>query len=383
MLGTLKRRRWVNAVVGGSLAAIAASWGGSLPSHAQVTPEPVVLIAQPRQTFDALIEGAHRQALAQIRSQFLRNPGLDRASVIVSAQKGSSRAPILRAEVTRELWLRNPNAIQQWSRVFEESEALLGFSGDRVASATAASPATTVARATPTQTTTPARSTSGRPTPRPVSRPASNPGERLANSIRVQSTVQPQVVAMPSGLQSYRYDEKAGDFLDEIRKSSTGSYTRWVNYPVKVFIEPGHADWATFVKQAVKEWSVYVPMVDTADAEAADIRIYRVAPIAGISGAASPEFFTSDDGTLRHQVTIVLSLFQSLPEVTTVTRHELGHALGLWGHTSSPLDLMYGGNHADATGGRRVLRVAPISKLDINTLKRVYEQPTLIEQTGG
>ena len=41
---------------------------------------------------------------------------------------------------------------------------------------------------------------------------------------------------------------------------------------------------------------------------------------------------------------------------------------------------MYGGHHAAATGNRRVLRVPNITKRDLNTLKRVYEQPTLIGQ---
>ncbi|MEO0852879.1 MAG: hypothetical protein AAFY15_05180, partial [Cyanobacteria bacterium J06648_11] len=176
---------------------------------------------------------------------------------------------------------------------------------------------------------------------------------------------------------------KAGDFLSDIATNPAGDYTRWTTYPVKVFVEPGHEEWAKFVKQGVNEWTQYVPMTYISDADAADIQIYRVAPIPGISGAASPDFYTDDRGTLQHRVTIVLSLFQSLPEVTTVTRHEIGHALGLWGHTANPLDLMYGGNHAEATGNRRVLRVAPISKHDINTLKRVYEQPTLIGQQGS
>ncbi|MEO0801802.1 MAG: hypothetical protein AAFY57_05955 [Cyanobacteria bacterium J06642_2] len=382
MLGTSRRRRWMRAAVGGAMVAIAASWGGSMPSQAQSAAVPVVVVVQPRQTFDNLIAGARREALAQIRAQFVGNPNLDRATVVISAQKGSLRAPILMAEVTRERWSRNPGAIGQWSRVLEKSEVLLGFSGPPVVS-TPSQPKQTVARATSTRTPSAPKTTTTPSSSRQSSGSTTNPGERLAKSIEVRSSVQPQVVAMPSGLQSYRYDTKAGDFLDEIRQNSAGGYTRWVNYPVKVFIEPGHADWATFVKQAVDEWSVYVPMTETADAESADIRIYRVAPIRGISGAASPEYFTADDGSLRHRVTIVLSLFQSLPEVTTVTRHELGHALGLWGHTASPLDLMYGGNHADATGGRRVLRVAPISKMDINTLKRVYEQPTLVGQTGS
>lgn len=72
--------------------------------------------------------------------------------------------------------------------------------------------------------------------------------------------------------------------------------------------------------------------------------------------------------------------YQGLAQVTAVARHELGHALGLWGHSDNIRDLMFGGNHADKYGSRRILNVPIIKPRDLNTLKRVYEQPTLMGQ---
>ncbi|MEO1132309.1 MAG: hypothetical protein AAFX40_06330 [Cyanobacteria bacterium J06639_1] len=369
------RNRWVSPIAGCLLAAIAAHWGGTLPSRAQSS-APVILFVQPQQTFDDLIDAARREALTQIASQFANDPNLDVARVEVSAKKGSSRAPILKAEVPRSQWQGKTTAIEQYSRVYPESAVLLGFSPSQTATAPTR-PTQTVTRSVPSRSIPSSPSSSTQ-----AGTSANNAGERLANRIRVQASVQPRVVPMPPGLQAYRYDTKAGDFFDDIRRNPAGDYTRWTSYPVKIFIQSGHDEWARFVKQGVDEWSKYVPMTYVSNEDAADIQIYRVAPIPGISGAASPDFYTADDGTLQHRVTIVLSLFQSLPEVTTVTRHEIGHALGLWGHTANARDLMYGGNHAEATGNRRLLRVAPISKHAINTLKRVYEQPTLIGQKG-
>ena len=109
--------------------------------------------------------------------------------------------------------------------------------------------------------------------------------------------------------------------------------------------------------------------------------IYRVPGIGdGIAGAARPEFFFAADGSLQQRVRIVIAEGQGLAEVTAVARHEIGHGLGLWGHSPNPRDLMYGGHHAEATGNRRLLRVPTITKRDLNTLKRVYEQPTLMGQ---
>lgn len=375
------RNRWVSSIAGCMLAAIAASWGGTLPSRAQSS-APVILFVQPQQTFDDLLDAARREALTQIAAQFANNPSLDVARVEISAKKGSSRAPILEVEMPRSQWQGSSTAIDPYARIYSESAVLLGFSAAQTATAPTRS-TQTVTRSS--QSSSPGRqsSSSVSTSSRPAANSQVNDGERLANRIRVQTSVQPQVVPMPPGLQVYRYDNDAGDFLADIRSNPAGDYTRWTSYPVKVFIQSGHGEWARFVKQGVDEWSQYIPMTYVTDETAADIQIYRVAPIPGISGAASPTFYTDDDGVLQHRVTIVLSLFQSLPEVTTVTRHEIGHALGLWGHTANPLDLMYGGNHAEATRNRRVLRVAPISKHNINTLKRVYEQPTLIGQKGS
>ncbi|MFM6629640.1 MAG: hypothetical protein ACKPI8_08710 [Microcystis panniformis] len=72
---------------------------------------------------------------------------------------------------------------------------------------------------------------------------------------------------------------------------------------------------------------------------------------------------------------------RSLPELKThplpanladrsalaAARHELGHALGIWGHSPLGTDVMYFAQTRD---------IPPISSRDVNTLKKVYQQPT-------
>ncbi|NJO86245.1 MAG: hypothetical protein HC818_06605 [Synechococcaceae cyanobacterium RM1_1_27] len=188
---------------------------------------------------------------------------------------------------------------------------------------------------------------------------------------------------LPPGLESYVYDDSVGDYLDQISSSEQGSYLQWSYYPVPIYIEepPDYELWKPFVEKAVEEWSAYLPLtiVDT-EAESR-ITIQRTTLELGISGAARPVVYFANDGTLQQQVRILIGQQEGLAEVTAVTRHELGHALGLWGHSPDQADLMFGGYHAIELGGRRALRVPTIRARDLNTLKRVYEQPTFIGLT--
>ncbi|MFM6754387.1 MAG: peptidase, partial [Dolichospermum sp.] len=70
---------------------------------------------------------------------------------------------------------------------------------------------------------------------------------------------------------------------------------------------------------------------------------------------------------LYHRFTILLSPSQTGEYVLSAARHELGHALGIWGHSLSPTDTMY---------FSQVRNPPLISVRDVNTLKRIYEQST-------
>ncbi|NEO61497.1 MAG: peptidase, partial [Moorea sp. SIO4G2] len=73
------------------------------------------------------------------------------------------------------------------------------------------------------------------------------------------------------------------------------------------------------------------------------------------------------DNLLLHKFTILLSPEQSIDYTLATARHELGHALGIWGHSPLKTDALY---------FSQVRNPPRISARDINTLKRIYEQPT-------
>jgi predicted Zn-dependent protease len=66
-------------------------------------------------------------------------------------------------------------------------------------------------------------------------------------------------------------------------------------------------------------------------------------------------------------MTIELAPGQADGVMLGVARHELGHAIGLWGHSPNPEDIMYFST---------VKNPPLISSRDLQTLYRVYQQPT-------
>ncbi len=185
--------------------------------------------------------------------------------------------------------------------------------------------------------------------------------------------LQPAVHDLPGGLRRYRYDDSLGDYLSSIDTLLPASnYLRWNKFPVSVYVQSDNEAWSDLVEVAIDLWKPYIPLIRIGTPNSADITIERMPNqdlVAGI--AQSRDLFLDTDGTLQHRVSITIGEFpRGGPlQVSAVATHELGHALGLWGHSEQPADIMYFALNS--------LR-SEITDRDLNTLKRVYEQPTLI-----
>ncbi|MEM1366834.1 MAG: matrixin family metalloprotease, partial [Cyanobacteria bacterium P01_H01_bin.15] len=81
------------------------------------------------------------------------------------------------------------------------------------------------------------------------------------------------------------------------------------------------------------------------------------------------EFYVSQEKTpkLRHRMTIQIKPGQGELGALSSARHELGHALGIWGHSSDQNDALY----FSQTG-----QTPHISERDIQTLRRIYGEST-------
>jgi predicted Zn-dependent protease len=194
----------------------------------------------------------------------------------------------------------------------------------------------------------------------------------------------PKPHPLPPTLAQWQDGTNSGDYFSQVTTTQVG-YLVWSQFPIRVYVEPPKAVsekqaqvWVNAVLQSVQEWSTYLPLTVIERPEVADIKIVRKAPPLQIlpgsniprarSAQTTYELYTSNK-VLSHRFTILLSPSQTGEYLIAATRHEFGHALGIWGHSPLQTDALY---------FSQVRQPPPISPRDVNTLKRVYEQPTTL-----
>ena len=213
-----------------------------------------------------------------------------------------------------------------------------------------------------------------------------------------------QVHPLPASLAQWQDPNNAGDYFHRVKPTKLG-YLVWSEFPLKVYIDQATDSasetaalnrlrgWSDAVLQAVQEWGNYLPLVVVERPDQAQISILaetpplrRLAPAAtkpsppgnprlqlprARSAETRYEFYLQQaDGQpprLSHRCKISLKPGQPQKYIHAAARHELGHALGIWGHSDRKTDVLY---------FSQVRNPPSISVRDINTLKRVYEQPT-------
>lgn len=184
------------------------------------------------------------------------------------------------------------------------------------------------------------------------------------------------------------------DYSDRVEPSPLG-YLVWSEFPVRVWIDAPRAEigaerqrfeqWRESVRAAAREWSEYLPLTETSERERADIAIVRESPPVQRrydaetgrwqlgrqrTAQTSYEFYLQKRGdatVLAHRMTIQLRPHQAPHHQLATARHELGHALGIWGHSDNANDALY---------AAQVSVPPPISNRDVGTLRHLYQQPT-------
>ncbi len=149
----------------------------------------------------------------------------------------------------------------------------------------------------------------------------------------------------------------SNDYYNRIAMVSDGRITRFPNIPISVYIETPpvpevmqHA-YVGDVEYALDQWagcSEGLLKFRIADSEDADIRVYWTKE--PLSGEADPlgeaSLVRFDSGKFYVEVYVMM---QERPSVArpmhkrlkAVLLHELGHAVGLWGHSQDHYDIMY------------------------------------------
>ncbi|MEH1947117.1 MAG: peptidase [Nostoc sp.] len=205
--------------------------------------------------------------------------------------------------------------------------------------------------------------------------------EYVYSDLIISLPTSPKPHPLPPTLAQW-HNTNSGDYFSQVTTTQVG-YLVWSQFPIRVYVEPPKAVsekqaqvWVNAVLQGIQEWSTYLPLTIVEQPEVADITIARKAPPLQISpGSNIPrarsaqttyELYSSNN-VLSHRFTILLSPSQTGEYIQAAARHEFGHALGIWGHSPLQTDALY---------FSQVRNPSPISARDVNTLKRVYEQPT-------
>lgn len=189
--------------------------------------------------------------------------------------------------------------------------------------------------------------------------------------------------------------ENLGDYFDQVQPSPLG-HLIWSNFPVTIYLDyptklpagsgeqKRYYTWQQAIKTAIADWQAFFPLEIVDNSITADINIfYREPPIArridpetGLisfgrarTAQASYKFYWTGENfpRLRHRMNIDIKPGLAALSLQATARHELGHALGIWGHSDRPEDALYPAQTPESP---------PISPRDLRTLYRIYQQPT-------
>jgi predicted Zn-dependent protease len=182
------------------------------------------------------------------------------------------------------------------------------------------------------------------------------------------------------------------DYFQQISSTPLG-YLVWSQFPLKIYVDsitPENSaanqrfqQWTTAARKAIAEWNVYLPLQEVKTKDTADILILRSTPARkaklnpetglydiprAVAAQTNYKFYLAKDpAAIALRMTIEVSPNFIGTSLLGTIRHELGHALGIWGHSPKPDDALYFSQVSDPPS---------ISPRDINTLKKIYQQPT-------
>lgn len=203
---------------------------------------------------------------------------------------------------------------------------------------------------------------------------------------------EPRVHPLPQFLKDWQEPSNSGNYFKQIEATPLG-YLVWTQFPVKVYVESTNAEnsaaskrfqqWTATVRQAIAEWNTHVPLLEVKQPDTADIVVWRSQPerevkldpdtgLYDIPRAVTAQtnfkfYLTEESMAIALRMTVRVSPNYVGESLLATVRHELGHALGIWGHSPEATDALYFSQVSDPP---------PISPRDINTLKKIYQQPT-------
>jgi predicted Zn-dependent protease len=193
--------------------------------------------------------------------------------------------------------------------------------------------------------------------------------------------------ALPESMSPHRYVPEIGDYYWQISRTSEGE--EWGRFPVRVFLGSApEIKWQQGAREAFDSWASVFPLELVAIPEQADIRMsWEGASFEKGQVGEETEWVQiqrTGEGPKARRIAVVrvdLRFRWSKDDMRAIVTHELGHALGIKGHSDTKKDIMYW--EMKRTARREIAPGIPFpefwrslvknpSQRDINTLIRLY-----------
>ena len=166
---------------------------------------------------------------------------------------------------------------------------------------------------------------------------------------RVQARLQllKSMPELPEALQPSHYVAEAEDYYWDVSSGSEGE--EWREFPIKVFLGSAPQNkWQEGTREAFNIWREVFPLQLVALPQKADIRMaWEIS--AGGGGHAGEEYewvdFRREGGEMASRKVAVIQINLEMPwskkDMRAIVLHEMGHALGIKGHSKHRGDIMY------------------------------------------
>ncbi len=177
------------------------------------------------------------------------------------------------------------------------------------------------------------------------------------------------------------YDKTEGDYLDQVSRFANNTTARWTHFPVRVRLpDDATSDLKKLMEPGIERWGRFIPLKTAAAEESADIEVsfvnHLVPRVLGVTR------LTVTGGRMKVFVYMLRpSYYQNALNqrcLTVAFTHELGHAIGIFGHSDRQTDAMFRCEVApDGKGKLTLEKLGTVSTRDVNTLKLIYDSQPL------
>jgi|GEM_PF-3411334 len=179
-------------------------------------------------------------------------------------------------------------------------------------------------------------------------------------------------------------DNSDSDYYINIQRFDGKKVFKWGHFPILVYIYPESDNYIQNAKKAVQIWSEYIQIDLTNNLQDANILISwkkNYTDITKLDKSLYDEhiLYSKDEKTKAY---IYCGKYKESEYLLKFLTHQIGHSLGLWGHSNNKTDIMYPFkefkndiNYRDFNNSPGIsVRTAPYrpSTRDINTLIRMY-----------